>query len=332
MQEFPRTWRQLLRTIIKDPNEKKRLAQALDINAFTLIRWVNDETDPRAQNLHQLLAALPQHRSVLLELIRQEFEHFTDEAGRKDADVLPEIPASFFARVFREYSTLNEAQQFWSLGNLILQQAIEQLDPEQLGMVCVLAQCLPPLEGDKISALHTTLRLGTPPWVGQALHQNILLGSESTAGYVVSVTRQAVTIQNLEEYEGLVPVSLVSEAKSLSAHPLRRAGRIAGCLSVASSQLRLFTSSRVALIQQFAALLALILREEEFYQPEQIELVMMPSPQVQQPYMLSFQQRLVQVMREKALQGQILSYMQAELVVWHQLQEELRQLALASEA
>jgi len=59
---------------------------------------------------------------------------------------------------------------------------------------------------------------------------------------------------------------------------------------------------------------------------------MMPSPQVQQPYMLSFQQRLVQVMREKALQGQILSYMQAELVVWHQLQEELRQLALASEA
>ena len=54
MQEFPRTWRELLRTIIKDPNEKKRLAQALDINPFTLIRWVNDETDPRAQNLDLL--------------------------------------------------------------------------------------------------------------------------------------------------------------------------------------------------------------------------------------------------------------------------------------
>lgn len=331
MQEPPHTWRELLGSIIKNPKEKERLAHALNINPLTLTRWVNNETDPRTNNLHQLLVVLPQHRSVLLESIRQEFEYFSDEVEGTD-DLLPEIPASFFARVLRDYSILNDTQLFWSLGNLILQQAINQLDPHQSGMICVLVQCLPPLEGNKIQSMRITLRAGTPPWIGYALNRSFLSGSESLAGYVISTSLQPLTIQDVDEDGGIFPLNEMKETKSLTIYPIRRAGRTAGCFSVACSQPRYFSRSRVALIQQYADLLGLVLREEEFYEPEQIALVMMPSPKIQEPYMLTFQQRLSQVMRERALQGRPIVFAQAELVVWHQLQEELRELAFAPEA
>ena len=331
MQEAPRTWRELLGSIIKNPKEKERLIHALNINPLTLTRWVNGETDPRTHNLHQMLAVLPQYRAVLLELMRQEFEYFSDEAEETD-DQLPEIPTSFFARVFHDYSALNDTQLFWSLGNLILQQAINQLDPHQVGMICGLVQCLPPLQGNTIHSLRITIRAGTPPWIGSTLNRNFLLGSETLTGYVISTSLQPLTIQDVDEDGGMFPLNEMRETKSLTIYPIRRAGRIAGCLSVACSQPKYFTRSRVALIQHYADLLGLVLREEEFYEPEQIALVMLPSAKIQEPYILTFQQRLSQVMRERALQGQPVNFAQAELLVWHQLQEELRQLALALEA
>jgi hypothetical protein len=54
MQELS-SWRLLLGQLIHDPQERNRIANELGINPATLVRWVHNETNPRPQNLSQLL-------------------------------------------------------------------------------------------------------------------------------------------------------------------------------------------------------------------------------------------------------------------------------------
>ncbi|MBA2287436.1 MAG: helix-turn-helix transcriptional regulator, partial [Ktedonobacteraceae bacterium] len=143
MQE-PETWRELLRGIISDGHEKQRIADELGISPITLTRWANRESDPRQQNLRLLLKALPQHREMLLELIPKEFDDFT--AAAID-DSTKEIPSAFYARVFIARGSTAEALRFWSICNLILQQALGQLDPDRLGMAVNVVRCMPPKNG-----------------------------------------------------------------------------------------------------------------------------------------------------------------------------------------
>ena len=99
------SWRGLLKTIISDPQERTRLSEDLGIRTITLSRWANNETDPRPQNLRHLLAALPQHREQMLDLIREErgFEDFSD-AGIDDSS--SEVPATFYTSVFSARSSM----------------------------------------------------------------------------------------------------------------------------------------------------------------------------------------------------------------------------------
>src|SRR5437588_8694713 len=95
----PETWRDFLRTIIGDPHERQHLAEQLGVREITLTRWVNEESDPRPQNLRNLLNALPQHREKLLDLIREEtgFEEFSNAIVD---DATKEIPSVLYTRVF----------------------------------------------------------------------------------------------------------------------------------------------------------------------------------------------------------------------------------------
>ncbi len=138
------TWRELLGEIIRNPLEKERLTGELGINPATLDRWVNGETDPRPQNLRRLLSALPQWREQLYELVSEEFEDFT--AAPTD-DSSKELPSAFYARVFSALVATPQSLRFWSICNLILQQALGQLDPERLGMAITVVRCMPPVDG-----------------------------------------------------------------------------------------------------------------------------------------------------------------------------------------
>ena len=55
----PPTWRELLGSIIRDPQERQRIASDLGVRTITLMRWANGESNPRLQTLHQLLGVLP---------------------------------------------------------------------------------------------------------------------------------------------------------------------------------------------------------------------------------------------------------------------------------
>src|SRR5689334_15322133 len=69
------TWRELLRKIISDPQERQRIAEELHVNPITLIRWTTGKSRPRPDNLSPLLDSIPHYREQLQDLISKEFPH-----------------------------------------------------------------------------------------------------------------------------------------------------------------------------------------------------------------------------------------------------------------
>src|SRR5437763_7618247 len=161
----PSTWRELLGRIIADPQVRQHLAYELGVSSITLARWVTKEFKPRPQNLRQLLHVLPEHRQLLLELIVQEFEDFPTTADKDAAEnVEQEIPSVFYMRVMRTRATLSRILRFSSICNLVLQQALGQLDPQRLGLAIIVARCTPPSDKNKIRSLRESVGRGSSPW------------------------------------------------------------------------------------------------------------------------------------------------------------------------
>jgi len=325
MQEPP-TWRDLLASIIQEPQERQRIANELGVNPVTLTRWVNKEATPRSQNIHRLLKALPQHRKALLELLSDEFDGFSAEGQEElTGDSLQEIPREFYVRVLRTRATIPKELRFSSLCDLILQQALKQLDPLRLGMAIIIARCMPPSHEGKIRSLRESLGRGTVPWGSNLEQQAILLGAESLAGHAVTSGRLVVN-QNLTDGQGLSPGYRGVWEESAAAAPIMLEGKVAGSLLVSSTQPNYFLPLQQTLIQDYADLIALAFGSEEFYETLQIELGLVPLQEVQQAYLSVFRQRLIETMIQAARQQQALTVIQAEQLVWQQFEEELLRL------
>lgn len=319
-----RTWRDLLGKIISDPLEKQRIAEELSINTITLDRWANNQSDPRPQNLRRLHNALPRHQEMLLDLISDEFPEFT---GEEKDDTSKEIPPAFYARIFASRSVTARALRFWSIGNLILEQALGQLDPDRVGMAITVARFMPPRHSQKVHSLRESIGWGTSPWAGNLEQKAMFLGAESLAGYAATSCHPAA-IQNLEEEDTLLPAHQIEGELSAAVYPILYVGRIAGCLIVSSTQTNYFLAqSRLTLIQHYADLMALAFDAEDFYEPDDIQLHIMPSHEVQKAHFANFRQRIAQAMRQAANMGQPISNVEAELLVWQQLEEEFIQLS-----
>ena len=325
MQE-PQTWRELLGNIIRDPQEKQRLADELRVGPITLMRWVNGQVKPRPQKLQELINALPQHRQVLLKLIGKEFQDFISTLEEMSEDVSPEIPSAFYARVLSAYSSTPRSLRPSSISSLILQQALVHLDPNKQGMSITVVLCSTPRPGDKVHSLRETLGRGTFPWKSHLGNQARLLGYESLAGYGVTTFRFVVN-QNIKEGQTFFPVLRTEHEESAAACPLLQANRVAGCLLVASNKVNYFTPARQSLIQKYANLLVLVCELEDFYDQQSIELGIMPSLEAQQPHFTHFQQRVTDLMVRTTAEGHPMTRMQAELEIWQQLEEGFLRLS-----
>ncbi len=323
--QSPKTWRQLLGTIVSDPQEEQRLIDIMGIRPITLVRWVQNKSEPRPYFLRQLLDALPQHRDSLLPLMEKEFPGFSEMV---EDDLPKEIASSFYTHVLDTYIATAPSMRFWSICPLILQHVLEHLDPDQLGMELLVVRCTPPSGHDnKIHSLREYVALGTAPWQSDLEERNLFLGAESLAGYAVSSCHTAV-IQNIHQDHSFLPAQKEENERSAAAFPIMLASRIAGCLLVSSTQPYYFHRPRLTILKRYTNLLALAFQTEDFSDLASIELNMMPAQHIQRPYFATFRQRVADVLAQAKARQQSLTSQQAEQLARQQLEQELLQIPL----
>ncbi|MDQ6645103.1 MAG: hypothetical protein M3Y76_11690 [Chloroflexota bacterium] len=319
----PSTWRELLGQRIDDPQERQRIASVLGVSPITLIRWVKQESNPRQENLHRLLDALPRQRKLLLTLIMEEFRNFSIIEGDQSlTDLSSTIPVEFYVRVLHTLATLPKALRFWSLCDLIVQQALKQLDPHRLGMAIIVAQCMPPSQEGKVCSLREIMGRGTSPWESSLDQHLILLGAESLAGNA-AISGHLLTNQKLQQDSTLAPGYRGQWEESSAAAPIMHESGIGGSLLVSSTQPDYFLPPRCMLIENYAELIALAFDHDDFYASRQIELGAVPLYEKQRPHFSRFRQRVMDTMLAASRNQLLITSVQAEQLVWQQLEEEL---------
>jgi transcriptional regulator with XRE-family HTH domain len=319
----PRKWRELLGKILQDPRERKRLANEMNVSPTTLVRWTHGKSTPRPHNVRLLLKALPpQYHAAFSTLLPAEMQASCDKAAQED---ISEIPSFFYRQVLQAHATLPQPLHFSSICDIILLQALTQLDPNHVGMEISIVQCVPPSHGHTVRSLRESMGRGTPPFARELEQRTILLGAESLAGYATTNGR-LYTIQSREEGQHLFPAHWVGREESVVACPIMRADTSAGCLLVSSTQPQYFTSPvKCMLVQQYANLLVIAFEHDQFYRRDHINLHPMPPYEVQRPIIAEFRNRVVQLMLQAQREQQGLSITQAEQQIWQQIEYELLQ-------
>lgn len=320
------TWRELLGHVIERSQERQRIAHALGINPLSLGRWVNGTSNPRLPKLQMLLDALPQYRSAMLASMIEEFPHFAALLeGNTANEAVQEIPSAFYTRAISAFVQAPRMQRFWTTSNNILQQALGQLAPRGYGVAITLVQCMPPSQGQKVRSLRERIGRATPPWQTNLEQSAIFLGAESLAGSAV-MNRRPLVIENREERGNLYPAHWVEWEESAAAYPITLAGAVAGCLLVSCTYPNFFLPARRTLLQNYAELMTVAFEPGDFYAPEIIDLRLMPYYRLQEQHLVQFRQRVSDVMLQSARSGQPLDILQAQAVVWKQLEEEFLEL------
>jgi hypothetical protein len=190
-------WREMLGNIVKDTQEKQRIADGLGVSPITLTRWITGESKPRPQNLRLLLHMFPEYRRPFLALWSEEFgANFV--AVVTDDPVPYEISPSFYAQVMHTHRLVPRVQRFNAICDLVLPQALGQLDPNQTGMSIMVIQCTPPVQGSQVRSLYRDMRHGVYPIPNEVDLPMFFLGRGTLAGYVVSSGRPFVVRDHAE--------------------------------------------------------------------------------------------------------------------------------------
>lgn len=313
----PENWRELLGQVTSDPAGLQRVVQALNVQEITVKRWVNNVSEPRMQSLRRLLSALPEHRERLTEFFKEDFKDFDDIPFDTS---FQEIPAKFYMQILQIRGTISHSQRYWSMVNMILSQALSQLDPENLGLAITVVTCMKHTKREQIYSLRQNMGQCTPPWPSNLEQQTMFLGAESLAGFVVSTCRPAEVQDYREESHALLGHQFERE-QSAAAHPILYAGRIAGCLLVSSTEPHyFFQPARLHLIADYAHLIALAHNPEDFVLPAHLELRIMPPQSEQKGAFSTFRQRMISA---KSKIHESTEHTDAEQCVWEELEDEL---------
>ncbi len=317
------SWQSILQQIIKTPDERQRMATTLGVTVMTLNRWANENSRPQRPHLIHLVQVIPaQYRMDFLAALERSYP---DLQGWLKDESKEQISSNFFAQVLSLRTTTIDSLRFWHISDLLLKQALEQLDPNKLGMSITLAQCMPPSSDGKIRSLRERAGKGTSPWNADLEHLALFLGMDSLAGYVVESGR-AASVEDLSK-DKILPAYQTEYEVSAAAHPIWFGGRIAGSLLASSTQKGFFEQSRMALMAAFADLFSLALDKEDFYPTSMISLKLMPAPEVQRPILNDFRQLTVKKSFEAIQRRERLSNLEAEQLVWRDLEEQLLTLS-----
>ncbi|HEX4204291.1 MAG TPA: hypothetical protein VHZ51_08880 [Ktedonobacteraceae bacterium] len=319
------TWQQFLGRIIAVPSELQRIASELHVHQMTLVRWARDEARPRASNLRLLPKAIP--RELAHEFTRLLADDFPEIASLQVPTVQAgntKPPSEFYARILSACANTPSSLYPQALYDLILQQALEQIDPDRQGVAISIVHCVPPTGGKKVRSLREITGIGTPPWSRDLKQNFIFLGVESLAGAAV-INGRHVVAQSRQEAPIQFSTHWTEHEQSAVAHPILRETQIAGCLLVASAQAHYFVPERLELIECYADLMALTFRPHEFYDHEMIDLRLMPHDLKQEAYFYQFRQRVLTKIQKAAIANELITLHTAQTQVWQEIEEELLQ-------
>lgn len=318
------TWQEFLGRLIKNSQEKQRLAREADVRPITLKRWVTGESQPREENIHRLARALaPDLADIFLSLVEKDFPAFVHE-NFKPNHVVPEISSELYAQAIQTYANTPPALVRDALYRLIIENALQQFDPDSLGMSIALVNCVPPLPGQKVRCLRQIGGMGTPPWEREFGRKTIFLGSESIAGNAV-MSYSLVSIESRDS-SIFTPANWTDFEQSAIAAPILRQARVAGALLASSSRPHYFTQAHRDLLEGYAHLAALIFDPGEFYGSTDIMLSVMPGFELQAPHFANFGQRVSLKLAEAAQSKSSMTLQLARQRVWQDIAEELLQV------
>lgn len=322
----PSSWRDLLREVISDPTELYRLAASVGVHALTLSRWSQGvSAAPRPQKLRLLARAFPvRHQALFMELLQREFGPF-QELGISDGQ--EQIDYEFIQHIWEARATTPAHLQFWTLSGKILESALRQFDPQRMGMSIVIAQLMPPSAHGSIRSLREVAGVGNPPWSPNLEHGLRFLGAETLAGSVVSHACPEF-LDDLRVQPQALRTSYEEHEVSAAACPIMYANRVAGCLLFSSTQPAQFRSEGWrTLIKDYAQLLAQVFPPDHFFELAQVQLWLMPPPEIQYRTLATFHQRVNVRMREAYTTSQTSTRTQIEQQVWQQIEEELLEIS-----
>lgn len=314
----PRTWRELLGIIVEDPQERLHIARTIGVNQITLARWIAGISSPRLRSLRILLDVLPEQRERFIQLLALDYPELLQEDLQEEEELF-QIPASFYARALETYTSNPSILRGSTLGIIILQQMLVQLDPHEVGLGIFIAQCMPPIAG-KVRSVRSVVGRGTGVWRKiegiVAFH-----GIELQVGHAVQEQRQILT-QSSVERENWYP-SGIPDVQSVAAFPIQMANNVAGGISLLSVLGAYFSAERLNLIRAYTDMLALIFEHDEFYVSSQIEMGVLPSFPDQQMIISGFQQRVRQRLVEATREGQLLTRPEAEMEIWQEIEHAM---------
>jgi hypothetical protein len=313
------SFRQLLKELLQDSAVRKLIEQRTDISARTLTRWVSGETEePDVKRLISLLHALPQHRDALLAVITKAMPNFDMSLIDTTDSLIEDFPLDFWIRLLETNANTSKNLHFTAMVNLIFLQLQSYVDPEHIGVELIIAQCFqPPSPDQPVRSLWEVMKVKTHQSLLNNPGSPLFLGAESLLGYSVSVCRVSI-VQNIQE-EQLLPVRKTPNEQSAAAYPIQRGGHVAGCFLVSSPHAGFFSQRLQYVLQIYSYLLSLAFETEQFYAPERIRLRPMPAEHIQQRSIETFQNRVMTLLQRDAS----LSRLQAEALVWQQIEEEL---------
>src|SRR5258708_17351453 len=189
--------------------------------------------------------------------------HFPEIHNWLREDSSDQISTEFFAQILNVRTTTTESLRFWRISDLVLKQALIQLDPNRLGMAIMLVQCMPPGPDGKIRSLRERTGKGTAPWTADLEHDVLFLVLESMSGYAAEVGHM---VYDDDLSKGKIFPALPGEYEvSAAAHPIRLEGRIAGSLLASSTQSNYFSQQRLSLLAIFSDLISLAFDTHDFY-------------------------------------------------------------------
>lgn len=320
------TWQALLGQLVAQPQERTRLAEAMRVKPVTLQRWAEGISRPREANLRALIGNLPAEAYTLfMHLLVKDFPELLQERLPEER-LIETIPSEFYARILSNLALTPRPLYRQATQDLLLQQALQHLDPNRDGLSITLALCTLPHAGQKVRSLHEVAGLATPPWPYHLADKFLFLGAESLIGYAVMHAHSAM-IRDREEMT-FFPAHWTEHERSAAAFPILRQARIAGGLIASSVQEAFFTPQKMAILEAYAHLATCLFEAEDCFAAEDIELNIMPAYTLQHPYFTGFTRRFLRKYAEKSAEEEHpVSSFQVRQLVWQDLEEVLLQVS-----